>query len=128
MPFVLWSLLLAAVLPLIWAGVSKAGTRYDNGRPREWAGRLAGYRQRANWAQQNAWEALPTWTAAVAAAWLMKVPEAAMNAAAAVFVLARVAHGLLYVADKASLRSLAWLVGMLAALYLFLRAGGVIGL
>ncbi|MBM2883324.1 MAPEG family protein [Chromobacterium amazonense] len=127
MPFVLWSLLLAAVLPLIWAGVSKAGTRYDNHKPREVAAMAEGYRQRAGWAQQNAWEALPTWTAAVVAAWLMKVPEAAMNAAAAVFVLARVAHGLLYIANQASLRSLAWLVGMLAALYLFLRAGGLIG-
>lgn len=127
MPFVLWSLLLATVLPLIWAGVSKAGMRYDNHKPREVAARAEGYRQRAGWAQQNAWEALPTWTAAVVAAWLMKVPEAAMNAAAAVFVLARVAHGLLYIANQASLRSLAWLVGILAALYLFLRAGGLIG-
>ncbi|VEB41808.1 MAPEG family [Chromobacterium violaceum] len=96
--------------------------------PAEWAARLDGYRQRANWAQQNAWEALPTYLAAVAAAWWMKVPVAEMNAAAGVFALARVAHGLLYVADKAALRSLAWLVGLLAVLYLFLRAGGVIAL
>ncbi|MBX9298502.1 MAPEG family protein [Chromobacterium piscinae] len=128
MPFVLWSLLLAAMLPLTWAGVAKAGVRYDNHRPREWAAQLAGYRQRANWAQQNAWEALPTYLAAVTAAWLMKVPVAEMNAAAAVFALARVTHGLLYVADKAALRSLAWLIGLLAVLYLFLRAGGVIAL
>ncbi|KUM05413.1 MAPEG family protein [Chromobacterium subtsugae] len=127
MPFVLWSLLLAALLPLIWAGVAKAGVKYDNHRPREEAARASGYRQRAGWAQQNAWEALPTWTAAVVAAWLMKVPEAAMNAAAAVFILARATHGLLYLADKASLRSLSWLIGLLAALYLFLRAGGVLG-
>ncbi|OHX20887.1 MAPEG family protein, partial [Chromobacterium sphagni] len=102
MPFVLWSLLLVAVLPLIWAGVSKAGVKYDNHKPREEAARASGYRLRAGWAQQNAWEALPTYLAAVVAAWLMKVPLPEMNAAAAVFALARVAHGLLYVADQAS--------------------------
>ncbi|AXE33793.1 MAPEG family protein [Chromobacterium phragmitis] len=126
MPFVLWSLLLAALLPLLWAGVAKAGARVDNHRPREAAARAEGHRQRAGWAQQNAWEALPVWMAAVMAAWLMKVPAADMNAAAVVFIVARVAHGLLYIADQASLRSLSWLIGLLAGLYLFLRAGGVI--
>ncbi|OWY37327.1 hypothetical protein CEK28_17490 [Xenophilus sp. AP218F] len=127
MPFVLWSLLLAATLPLLWAGVAKAGAPYDNHQPRETLARAAGYRQRANWAQQNAWEALPTYGVAVMAAWLMQAPVAEMNAAATVFILARIAHGLLYLADKASLRSVAWLTGMLAVLYLFLRAGGVLG-
>ncbi|POZ61495.1 MAPEG family protein [Chromobacterium alticapitis] len=127
MPFVLWSLLLAALLPLIWAGVAKAGAKVDNHRPREFAARAEGYRQRAGWAQQNAWEALPVWTAAVVAAWMMKVPAAEMSAAAGVFIAARVAHGLLYIADQAALRSLSWLIGLLAGLYLFLRAGGVLG-
>ena len=126
MPFVLWSLLLVALLPLIWAVVAKAGAPYDNRRPRDVLSRASGHRQRANWAQQNAWEALPVYAVAVMAAWLMQVPEDEMNLAAAVFVAARVAHGVLYVADKASLRSLAWLVGMLVVVFLFCRAGGVI--
>ncbi|UTH74511.1 MAPEG family protein [Chromobacterium sp. IIBBL 290-4] len=127
MPFVMWSVLLAALLPLVWAGVAKAGAPYDNRKPRETAAGATGFRQRAGWAQQNAWEALPTYLAGVTVAWLMKVPVAEMNAVAAVFVAARIIHGLLYVADQASLRSLAWLIGLLSVLYLFLRAGGVLG-
>ncbi|UGA38573.1 MAPEG family protein [Chromobacterium haemolyticum] len=125
MPFALWSLLLAALLPLIWAGVAKAGSRVDNHKPREAMAQASGYRQRANWAQQNAWEAFPTFAAAVLVGGGMHVPPAFLDAAAAVFIAARVAHGLLYLADQASLRSLSWLIGLLTVVAIFCKAGGL---
>ncbi|KMN82166.1 putative MAPEG superfamily protein [Chromobacterium alkanivorans] len=125
MPFALWSILLAALLPLIWAGVTKAGARMDNHKPREALAQASGYRLRANWAQQNAWEALPTYAAAVLVGWAMHVPQAFLDAAAGVFIVARVAHGLLYLADQASLRSLSWLIGLLTVVAIFCKAGGV---
>ena len=42
-----WCVLAAAIMPVLLAGVAKAGSPYDNSRPRELEGRLDGYRKRA---------------------------------------------------------------------------------
>ncbi|HJV06729.1 MAG TPA: MAPEG family protein [Chromobacteriaceae bacterium] len=126
MPFALWSILLVAALPLVWAVVAKAGAPYDNHRPRDVLAQASGYRQRANWAQQNAWEALPTYAAAIIVAVQMKVPFPRLDVAAAVFLLARVLHGVCYVLDWPTARSLVWTLGYGVVVYLFLLAGAVI--
>ena len=123
MNFTLWSLLLASVLPLLWAVLSKAGAPYDNSRPRDVLARASGYRQRANWAQQNAWEALTPWVAAVLVAQLMGVANSTQDVAAVIFVGARLAHGVFYIMDKPTLRSLAWLAGFAAMVGLYVAAG-----
>jgi len=125
MPFAFWCILIAAWLPLLWTVLAKAGVPYDNHAPRAGLARASGYRERANWAQQNAWEAFAPFAAAVIIAWLMKLPLARLNAAAALFILARVAHGVCYVTDHASLRSLCWLLGMAVVLYLFIASATV---
>lgn len=119
MPFSLWSILIAALLPLVWALVAKAGAPYDNRRPREVLARAGGYRQRANWAQQNAWEAFAPFAAAVIVAFLMRVPQSRADLAAGVFLAARILHGICYVCDAATARSLCWLAGFAAVIYLF---------
>ncbi|TDR82279.1 MAPEG family protein [Paludibacterium purpuratum] len=123
MPFALWSILIAAFLPLVWTMVAKAGAPYDNSRPREVLAHASGYRQRANWAQQNAWEAFAPYAAAVIVAFVMKVPPTKLDTAAWVFLLARVAHGLCYVRNLATARSLSWMIGMGCVVYLFVAAG-----
>src|SRR5450830_148110 len=68
-----WCVLTACLLPIITVGLAKAGSatsatraeRYDNNNPREWATRLTGWQQRALAAQNNGWEALPLFIAAV---------------------------------------------------------------
>lgn len=122
MPFAFWCILIAALLPLLWAVLAKSGAPYDNHDPRAGLAHASGYRARANWAQQNAWEAFAPFAAAVIIAWLMKLPLARLNAAATLFILARVAHGVCYVTDRASLRSLCWLLGMAVVFYLFIAA------
>ena len=65
--------LAAALMPIVCAGIAKGGTfskppsegGYDNNAPREWLSRQAGWRQRANWAQSNCFEALPFFIGAV---------------------------------------------------------------
>ena len=121
MQFAFWAILIAAVLPLLFAALSKTGGM-NNHAPRAAQAALAGWRLRAHWAQQNSWEAFPVFAAAVVVAFLNLVPQGKMDAAAAVFVLARLGYGACYLADKASLRSLAWLVGYAAVIYLFLAA------
>lgn len=119
-----WCVLVAAVLPYVWVGFAKAGARgYDNHDPRAWMGRQTEPRRlRANAAQLNAFEALPAFVAGVALASIAGVPDARVSLLAVVFVIARLLHGIFYIADLATLRSLAWLVGLLCSLALIAQA------
>jgi len=117
-----WCVLAAAVLPIVWAGVAKSERSFDNNSPREWLARLHGWRLRANWAQANAWEAFAPFAAAVIIAHLAGARQATVDLLALVFIGARVAHGLLYVADQAMLRTIVWTIGYGCVVGLFLVA------
>ncbi|MCL6262352.1 MAPEG family protein [Craterilacuibacter sp. RT1T] len=127
MSFALWSLLMASLLPLLWAVLAKAGAPYDNRQPRAVLAKASGHRLRANWAQQNAWEALTPWVAAVLVAQLMGVSPMTMDVAALIFIAARLAHGVFYITDRPTLRSLAWLLGFAAMVSLYIAAARAAG-
>jgi uncharacterized MAPEG superfamily protein len=126
MPFALWSILLVSLLPLLWTLLAKAGIPYDNHQPRVGLAAASGWRQRANWAQQNAWEAFPSYAAAILLAWMMKVPAGRLDLLAGLYLLLRLGHGLCYIADLATLRSLCWLGGLVMVVLLFVSAAGVL--
>ena len=116
----LWCLMIAAVLPIVCTGIAKWGFEgFDNRRPREWLAKQSGWRARANAAQANSWEALAIFTAAVLTAHVVEAPQPRVDLLALVFIAARVAYIACYVADRASLRSLVWLVGLGASFGLF---------
>ncbi len=119
-----WCVLVAALMPVIWAGVAKGGggARYDNARPREFLGTLSGWRARANFAQQNSYEAFPPFAAGVIIAQLCNAPQPTVNALALTFTAARLAYGLCYILDRSTLRSLVWLVGFGSVVGLFVTA------
>ena len=108
-----WCVLIAAALPYLWVSIAKAsGQRYNNRDPRGWQSRQDNPRSiRANAAQLNAFEAFAPFAAGVVMAQLTGVAHAHIAALAVVFVIARVLHGVLYLADKHGLRSLVWVVG-----------------
>jgi uncharacterized MAPEG superfamily protein len=120
--------ILAAFAPIACAGISKAGRfgrgpdAFDNNHPREWLTRLTGYRARANAAQANSWEALIIFAPAVLAAQQAGIDASSVRTLAIAFIAARVAYVALYLADRASLRSLAWLVGFVASIALYVNA------
>ena len=121
MTFAYWSVVFAMFLPLIWVGIAKVnGSGYDNSKPREWLAHLQGRAQRANWAQQNSYEAFPPFAAGVIIAHLTNSPQLAIDILAGAFLAFRVAHGLLYINDKPTLRSLVWLGGFGVTVGLFL--------
>jgi uncharacterized MAPEG superfamily protein len=95
----------------------------DNARPREWLAGLEGWQKRANWAQENAHEAFPPFAAAVIIAHMTgNAEQATINLLALVFTAARILYGILYITDRSTLRSLAWLVGFLCVVGLFVAA------
>ncbi len=119
-----WCVLLAAVLPLVWAGVAKSqADGYDNRRPRPWLDGLQGMPQRANWAQVNSYEAFPPFAAGVIIAHLVGANQLLVDGLALTFITMRVLHGVMYIQDKATARSIVWLVGFFCVIGLFLAAG-----
>lgn len=116
-----WCILVAAILPIVCAGVAKSGMMtvsprdggYDNRDPRAWLARQGDWRARANNAQANSFEALPFFFAAVLAAQHLQASPLLLDLLAVAFIVFRVVYIYCYLANKASLRSLAWALAFL---------------
>ena len=120
-----WCILIAALLPYIWVAIAKTGAAgYNNRNPRAWMAKQAGnYRlQRANAAHLNAFEAFAPFAAGVLMAQAAGVDHARIALLAVAFVVLRVAHGALYLADVPLARSLAWMAGYACVLALMVQA------
>ncbi|HUO78817.1 MAG TPA: MAPEG family protein [Steroidobacteraceae bacterium] len=116
----LWCVLVAGLLPYAATLTAKGGARFDNRNPRAWLAQQTGWRARAHAAQLNGFEAFPLFAAAVLAAQQLHAPQARVDLLALVFVVARVAYLLAYVADLHLLRSVVWFVGIGSAVAIFL--------
>lgn len=123
MTFALWCIFVGLWLPLVWSITAKWGSsNYNNSRPRDWMSTQEGWRQRALWAQANAWEAFAPFAAAVLTAHVTGADQTAANGLAALFIVSRTLHGVFYIVDRSTLRSVAWLGGMVAVVGLFVAA------
>lgn len=120
-------IIVACLLPIVCAGLAKSGGfgkkrrdgGYDNREPRTWLTGLTGWHARANAAQANSFEALPLFIAGVLAAQQMQLDQARTDALAIAFIVIRLAYIGLYVANVATLRSLAWIAGLGVSIALF---------
>jgi uncharacterized MAPEG superfamily protein len=116
-----WCLLLAALLPIVCAGIGKWGAfgvprrdgGFDNHNPREWWAKQGGFRARANAAQANTFEALPFFFAAVIVAHQVRAPQTLIDMLAFFWLMLRCGYVLLYVGDLAKMRSLVWVLALL---------------
>ena len=114
------SILVAGAMPWICAGIAKAGQRnYDNHNPRDWLAKQTGYRARANAAQANCFEAFPIYAVGVLLALMSKVDIEQIQMWNGIFLAARVVYVACYLVDKDKLRSLAWLVGVISTVALY---------
>ena len=119
-----WCVLIAAIMPYVFAGISKVGlATFDNRKPRDFLETLDGYRRRAHWAQLNSHEAFAPFAAAVIIAHLAGAAQDTINLLAGLFILARVLFGYCYITDRSTARSLAWLLGLGCVIGLFVAAG-----
>jgi len=120
-----WCLLIVILIPYVMSPVSgyfkarQLGS-YDNKQPREQASQLTGVGARSVAAQLNAWEATAVFTAAVLVNHVKGSADPDTSAMLAVgFVVCRVVHAIVYLADLDKLRSLVFLVSFAFALALF---------
>jgi uncharacterized MAPEG superfamily protein len=111
-----WCVLVAALLPIVCAGIAKWGAfgkprrdgGFDNENPRAWLARQTDWRARANAAQANSFESLPFFIGAVVIAHQLGAYQTRLDLLAFVYVVLRVVFILLYVANLANVRSLVW--------------------
>jgi len=117
-----WCVLLAALLPIVCAGIAKAGMfgksrkdgGYDNGNPRAWLAAQTEWRARANAAQANSFEALPFFIGAVIIAHQLGAVQARLDVLAFVFVVLRIVYIMMYVSGMANMRSIVWSLALAA--------------
>jgi len=118
--------LIAGLLPYVCAMAAKWGFQnFDNHNPRQWLAQQTGFRARGNAAQANSFEAFAFFAAGVIIATLAQVDAARIDVYAMTFVAARIGFIACYLADKANLRSVFWLVGVLCVVGLFAAALGL---
>ncbi|MBN8738677.1 MAG: hypothetical protein BGP24_12160 [Lysobacterales bacterium 69-70] len=126
MTIALWCILVAALLPLVFTAIAKygheAGIHRLNRKPRVFQAELSGYRARAHWAHLNSLEAFPPFAAAVLVAQFTHASQNVVDLLAVLFIVLRLAYGAFYLADKAPLRSLTWLAGVLCVVGLFVAS------
>ena len=123
-----WCLLVAIVIPYILAftGASYRKREFgaaDNRHPRAQIAKLEGAGARCYAAQQNAWEALAVFTAAVLVANAAGADARWSTIAALGFIAARILHAVFYVRDIDKLRSLSFIAGFGCCVWLFVLAG-----
>ncbi|AKJ28943.1 MAPEG family protein [Caldimonas brevitalea] len=133
MTITLGCVLAAAMLPILSAWIAKWGQLgkrrseggYDNHDPRAWLARQQGWRQRANAAQANGFEALPFFIGAVAIAIATGAPAGRLDLLASAYIVLRLVYIACYVGDRATWRSLAWALafGVNVAILFSGRAG-----
>ncbi|MBS0213710.1 MAG: MAPEG family protein [Proteobacteria bacterium] len=120
-------ILVACLLPLVCAVLAKSPGfgkprregGFDNNNPRIWLSRLQGWQARANAAQQNGFEALPMFIAGVLLAQQWHAPQARVDGLSLLFVAARLGYIGAYLADRATLRSALWAIGLGASIAMF---------
>ena len=117
------TLLIAGLLPIVCAGIAKwRATDFDNNQPRAWMAEQDDWRARANAAQQNSFEAFPFFACGVLLALVTQTDPAIVAQTCWVFIAARILYIYCYVTNRATLRTIVWLVAWIAAIRLYLLA------
>ncbi|MBX9610551.1 MAG: MAPEG family protein [Burkholderiales bacterium] len=111
-----WSVLVAALLPIVCTGIAKYGAigkprrdgGYDNADPRAWLARQTDWRARANAAQANSFEALPFFIGAVVIAHQLGASQVRLDVLAFIYIVLRLLYIMMYVAGLPMMRTVVW--------------------
>ena len=110
------SILMPTAFTLIAKMTSKDYGFKANHHPREFLESLSGFRKRAHWVQLNTFESIPAFMGAVIIAHQQSGDQDLIDKLAIAYIVLRIVYGVLYMADKAELRTLVWLAALLTIL------------
>lgn len=119
MPFAYWCVLVAALLPFAVVSYAKAGSGGDNHNPRAGIDALEPAKRRAYAAHQNAFESFPFFAAAVIIAVTQGASLSTVNILAAIYIVLRGMHAVLYINDAATARSIVFGLAFAANIAIF---------
>ena len=120
---IVYLIIIACLLPYVFAVVAKmAGgfKREDNQNPREFLAKTTGLAARANAVQQNSFESLPLFIAAVLMAEYMVIPQVVVMMFGIAYIVLRIIYGICYLANWATLRSSVWMLSLLCPICILL--------
>jgi uncharacterized MAPEG superfamily protein len=126
MTIAFWTLLFAIMLPWLMALIKKTPSnlhgKYNNRAPRAGEKNLQGVSQRVLWAEQNSYEILPGYIAAIIVSYLVGAEQYCIDIFALIFIGSRILYCLCYIKDWPSLRSAVWVVGLLCIIAIFVTS------
>lgn len=120
---IIYLILGACLLPYVFTIIAKftAGFKVrDNQNPRDFLAKTSGLAARANAVQQNSFESLPLFIAAILMAEYMVVPQFMIMMLGTAYLILRIIYGICYLANIATLRSIIWFMSMACPIYLLI--------
>ena len=120
---IVYLILIACLLPYVFTIIAKKAGGFkvkDNQNPRAFLANTTGLAARANAAQQNSFESLPLFIAAVLLAEYMVVPQSVVMTFGIAYIIFRILFGICYLINWATLRSIFWLLSILCSVSLLL--------
>lgn len=120
---VIYLILIACLLPYLFTLIAKAAAGFrakDNQNPREFMAKTTGLAARAHAVQQNSFESLPLFIAAVLMAEYMVLQQQLIILLGSAYLVLRVIYGICYLCNWSTLRSIVWFLSMLCPILLLL--------
>jgi len=111
--------LLMIIFPYFFTVLAKISPLFNNHTPREYLEHTTGWRKRAHWVQLNSFEITPAFATGVIIAHQLHATQSSIDTLAITFVLTRCLYAACYLSNKASFRSIIWLIGFGCIIGLF---------
>lgn len=120
---IVYLILIACLIPYVFSLLARLFGGFkveDNQDPRAFFARTTGLAARANAAQQNGFESLPLFIAAVLMAEYMVIPQILIMMMGIAYIVLRILYGICYLANWSSLRSVIWVLSMACPIWLLI--------
>ena len=120
---IIYLILIACLLSYVFTILSKVTCGFkprDNQNPRDFLAKTTGLAARANAVQQNSFESLPLFIAAVLMAEYMVVPQVIIMKLGIAYIVLRIIYGICYLLNLATLRSIIWFLSMACPIILMI--------
>lgn len=120
---IIYLILIACLLPYVFTIIAKVAGGFsmrDNQAPREFLAKTTGLAARANAVQQNSFESLPLFIAAILMAEYMVVPQYFTMMMGSAYIVLRMIYAICYLLNLSTLRSIIWFLSMACPIILLI--------
>lgn len=120
---IIYLILIACLMPYgftILAKMMGGFNLQDNQNPREFLAKTSGLAARANAVQQNSFESLPLFIAAILMAEYMVINQGLTMLLGIAYLVLRLIYGICYLCNLSTLRSIIWFLSMTCPVFLLL--------